>query len=68
MFQHFLSETHRNDGTVIEEDNMARTDEGVTVSVVLSDLIIPVSNVLWGAIRDGVEEQSVGWRLLASRL
>ena len=47
---------------------MARTDEGVTVSMVLSDLIIPVSNVLWGAIRDGVEEQSVGWRLLASRL
>ena len=62
MFQYFLSQAHWDDRAVMEEDNVTRYDKDMAVSVVLFDLVIPVSNVLWGAIRDGVEEQSVGWR------
>ena len=61
MFQYLLSQAHRDDGSVIEEDNVTSYDEGMTVFMVLFDLLIPVSNVLWGTIGDGVEEQSVGW-------
>ena len=61
MFQYFLSQAHGDDGSVIEEDNVTSYDEGMTVFMVLFDLLIPVSNVLWGTIGDGVVEQPVGW-------